>query len=151
MEPVSAIVAVGLACNVAQLLKLSWKLVSKSRTIEAQGRSPEKREAKTVTADLQEVNATLLLYLDRSQSGNTNREDQALRELCKASSEIAVELLQHLVRIQNVGGTHKSFRKALKVAYRRDELNNLSVRLQEYRTQLNTRLLLSLRGRVDTL
>lgn len=149
MDPTTA---VGLAVNIAQLIELSWKLVSKTRTIREQGRLPELRDAQVVTADLRASNSRLLIYLDKTSTNqDQDEDDEALRYLSVCSSEVSEELLQHLDRIVSGGRKYKSIRQALKAYYKREQLASLSARLQEYRTQLNTRLLLSVRQKFDSL
>ena len=154
MEPLSAINAIGLAANVLQLLDISLKIVSKAKTIRQDGRLPEHRDIQTVTTDLQGVNLKLVDCLDNSsETYDLHGDDEALRKLCLCSSQEADKLVQLLLRIQKGGNSsrYKSFRQALKTVYKKEDLNQLRSNLQEYRTQLNTRLLVSLRERLDGL
>lgn len=144
LDPVTAI---GLTCNVAQLVEISWKVCSKSKLIYKDGALPEHRDTWTVTLDLKRINSKLSSFLDQGKDeGNLSEEDQDLLVLCQSSNGIADELLKQLEKLQlsGDGKRWKSVRQALKSVWLKTELDQTSARLQAYRTQLNTRLLVSL-------
>lgn len=154
MEPLSALSAVGLAANVAQLLDLSLKLVSKTKTIREDGRLPEHRSIDAVTVDLQKVNSSVHQHLAKpSEAEYLDEDDQALFNLCRESNRIANILVQKLRQIQSLGGSSKfkSFRQALATVLQKDDLDKYRECLQEYRAQMNSRLLVSLRERLSGL
>ena len=150
MDPVTA---VGLVSNVTQLVELSWKIVSKGREIHEHGALPEHRDAETVTADLRAVNDQLLSCLLHPSRGNElNPDDEALRRLCESSNAIAGKLVGRLQKLQaNKPGTWKSIRHALKSVWVKSELDETAARLQGYRAQLNTRLIVAVREKIDAL
>ena len=151
MDPV---VAVGLATNVAQLVEIAWKIVSKSHEIYKHGGLPEHRDAETITIDLQGINDKLLGYLHKAEKEkDVDEDDEALRLLCESSNKIANELIQRLNSLK-VGDEYrnwKSIRNALKAVWIKSELDETAARLQGYRTQLNTRILVSTRLKLDRL
>ncbi|KAI9663972.1 MAG: Ankyrin-2 [Bathelium mastoideum] len=151
LDPVTAI---GLATNVAELVELSWKIVSKSRDICKHGALPEHRDMKTVTTDLQNVNNKLLGLLHQAEKdqGLTDN-DEALRQLCESSNKIATQLTGRLKSIDpgDECPSWKSIRHALKSVWIKSELDDTSARLQAYRSQLNTRILVSLHKKIDRL
>ena len=150
LDPVTAI---GLATNVADLVELSWKIVSKSHEIYKHGALPEQRDTGTVTVDLQNVNNKLLGYLHQAEKeGDLTDDDEALRRLCESSNKIATELVKRLKSVDPGSGEYrswKSIRHALKSVWIKSELDETSNRLQAYRSQLNTRILVSLNEKVD--
>ena len=151
MDPLTAI---GLASNVAQLVELSWKIVSKSHEIYKHGALPEHRDTTIVTTDLKTVNDKLLEFLHRSEKEqNLSEDDEALRRLCEASNKIAGSLIDRLETIKpgDEYRSWKSIRSALKSVWIKSELDETAARLQNYRTQLNTRILVSIRDRIDQL
>lgn len=150
LDPVTAI---GLTCNVAQLVELSWKICSKSRVIYKDGMLPEHRDTETVTTDLKNINNRLLAFLDSREHDAFSDEDKDLWKLCQSSNAIAEELLRQLDRIQiSEGGARwKSLRQALKSVWLKGELDHTSARLQDFRIQLNTRLLVSMNERLDSM
>ncbi|KAL9616887.1 MAG: hypothetical protein Q9160_008276 [Pyrenula sp. 1 TL-2023] len=151
LDPITAI---GLTCNVAQLVEISWKVCSKSKLIYKDGALPEHRDTQTVTVDLKKIHSKLSDFLDRGKDAdNLSEEDQDLLILCQSSDGIADELLKQLGKLQlsGDGKRWKSVRQALKSVWLKSELDQTSSRLQTYRTQLNTRLLVSLTERLDSL
>ena len=151
MDPLTV---VGLLSNVVQLVEVSWKIVSKSHDIYRHGSVPEHRDIETVTADLQKINDKLLAFLSSTVGEeDANEDDEALRLLCESSNKIAVELIQRLAIIKpdDEHRSWKSIRQALKSVWLKSELDDMAVRLQAFRTQLNTRILVSVRDRIDGL
>lgn len=148
------VTALGLAASVAQLVEVSWKIVSKSQEIYKNGVLPEHRDTQTVTADLQMINNKLLAFLETAEKAdNLSDDDMALRQLCESSNRIATELVQRLSTIKpnDEHRSWKSIRQALKSVWIKSELDETAARLQTYRTQLNSRILLSLRDRVESI
>ena len=149
MDPVTAI---GLATNVVQLVEISWRVVSKSNEIYRHGTLLENRDTATVTADLQNVNERVLEFLREAEKDqDLTEEDEALRRLCESSNQIATDLIKRLKTIKTGDGyqTWKSIRSALKSVWTKAELDRTALRLQAYRSQLNTRVLVSLREKID--
>lgn len=133
---------------------MSWKIVSKSHEIYKSGALPEHRDTQTVTADLQSISDRLLHFLHESEKEkDLSEDDKALRRLCKSSNDIAEELIKRLQSVtpRDEGRAWKSFRSALKSVWIKTELDETAAQLQVYRTQLNTRILVSIKQRVDRL
>lgn len=115
MDPITAL---ALATNVVSLVDVSWRVVSKSREIYKNGALPEHSE-----------------------------EDEGLRTLCLSCNKIAGELVARLdlLKVGDRNRNWKSIRQALKSVWIKSTLDEIAARLQAYRFQLNTRILLSLR------
>lgn len=145
MDPTTAL---GLACNVVQLVDVFWKVVSKSREIYKNGALPENRDLETITLDLQQVNSRLLVFLHQAdEKSELSEEDQNVRTLCLSCNKIGGELVARLdlLKVSNRDRNWKSVRQALKSVWIISTLDEIAARLQACRLQLNTRILLSLR------
>ena len=143
-----AIVALGLASNVVQLVDVSWKVVSKSREIYKNGALPEHRDSETIALNLQRINSRLSGFLHQADiEGELSEEDEDLPTICLSCNKTAGELVAWLDLLK-VGDAHrkwKSTRQVLKSVWIKSTLDEIAARLQAYRFQLNTRILLSLR------
>lgn len=168
--------SLSLCANVIEVLNFSIKLVSKGYHIykASDGTLIENYDAEVLAVDLQNSNATLsqVLYrserkpksFDASTSSLTlalhrspapsrvddDESDQELIDLCGACNKIAQELVDKLTRLRVQPGTRhrewKSARQALKSVWSKGEIDAAAARLKQYRDQLNTRILVSLRS-----
>jgi hypothetical protein len=79
----------------------------------------------------------------------TDADEQALADLCRDCNRIADTLLLKLVKVKLKPGTSKSewkaACKAFRIAWDKSEIESINSRLRQYREQLNTRLLLTVR------
>jgi hypothetical protein len=144
MDPLTAL---GLASNIIQLISFTSDLVSKSREIykSADGALVEHLELETIAKSLKDLSTDLPDELKRQKS-LTNLEKQ-LRDLCEKCNEVSIELIEATNRLRATGHNKKwnSFRQALNSVWNDDKINALSKRLENYRSQLDTALLVSLR------
>jgi ankyrin repeat protein len=161
LDPINAL---SLASNVVQVVDFSIKLVSKGYNIykSADGALVENQDTEAVAIDLRMVNAKLSQSLYRARQTKTSpfgdtddADDQALERLSESCSEVAEELILRLRKLKiQPGGKNrewKSVRQALKTVWSKQELNDAAARLKLYRDQLNTRILVSLRERLEAM
>ncbi|KAJ4299476.1 hypothetical protein N0V90_004721 [Kalmusia sp. IMI 367209] len=82
-----------------------------------------------------------------------NPDEQALADLCRDCNRIAQTLLRKLEKVKLRPGSSKrewkAASQAFRVAWDRSEIDSINSRLRQYREQLNTRLLLMVRDRLD--
>jgi hypothetical protein len=139
------------------------------------GTLSEFSDTEKLATDLSDCNTLLLDYLHRVDAvkplplvrGNSNTtlvacdeapgkpqrfsnaDEQSLADLCRDCNHIADTLLLKLVKVKLRPGTSKTewraAAKAFRVAWDRSEIESINSRLRQYREQLNTRLLLSVR------
>jgi hypothetical protein len=150
MDPITAL---GLAANVVQFLTFAGGIISKSAEIysSADGQLVEQQELRIVANNLQALAIALPKSKGSRHHGNPNSSevlsDQQLGELCKECRGVSHELLGALSALQ-VNGKHKrwnSFRQALNSVWSEDKINALELRVNRYRSQIDTALLFSLR------
>lgn len=76
-------------------------------------------------------------------------DEQALADLCRDCNRIADTLLSKLVKVKVKPGASKNewkaAGKAFRIAWDKSEIESINSRLGQYREQLNTRLLFSVR------
>lgn len=142
MDPISG---VGLAANVLQFVDFCAKLVSKGNAIfkSTSGTLEEHAQVETVSRRLQE----LARDLETSISSRPGNDEQHLVAICQACVGIAGDLRDKLSRLTVMGQRtrFKSFRQALKSVWQKEELEALTSKLQLFRGELNTSLLVSMR------
>ncbi len=145
MDPLTAL---SLAGTIVQFVQFAAQIVQAT----VNGASPVQEELETRTLALRDLIAKLRR---RRASGNASTSllspadtpDKTLQSLCDGCAAIADELLARLERLKVEGNhkTWKSFQKAIESQWSQKELESLSRRLNEYRTALDTHVLINLK------
>jgi hypothetical protein len=145
MDPLTAL---SLAGTIVQFVQFATQIVQAT----VSGALPVQEDLETRTLALRD----LIAKLRRQQlSGNASTSfvfradspDKTLQILCDGCAAIAEELLARLDRLK-VEGKHKmwkNFKKAIESQWSQNELKSLSSRLTEYRTALDTHVLINLK------
>ncbi|KAH0543092.1 hypothetical protein FGG08_002606 [Glutinoglossum americanum] len=135
--------AIGLAGNIIQFVDFGGKLISKTAEIQksSTGALAENINIETATDDL------ALLSTKLHDSANS-AGDTALQELCQSCNAVATELLTVLDSIKVHGGQNKwkSFRKALRSVWSKEDIALLEKQLARFRDELNLRVAVDLRS-----
>ena len=145
MEP---LVALGLAANIVQLVDFASKLVSRSRETyqSADGALVENSELQAVTQNLQTLTGELHLS-SKGQIKDSSGAEKQLHDLCSGCTDATAQLLAALEKLK-AKGDHKrwgSFRQALESVWKESEIQSLAIRLERFRRQIDTTLLVLLR------
>ena len=153
MEPITAL---GLAANIVQFIEFGIGIVSKSSELcnATDGRLGEHADISAVNRDLAKLTARLVESIAPHATFTVLSEDDgALLALCHSCLDISNELQHALDKLQVAGGPTrwKSMRKALKSVWRKEKIAALRQRLVDYRSEINARILVGLRSRVDVL
>ena len=137
------VAAIGLAGNIIQFVDLCGKLISKTAEIyrSSVGALVENVNIETATDDLALLSTTL-------QDSANSADDTALRELCQSCNIVAKKLLSALnkVKVQGKQQKWKSFRKALRSVWSKEDIALLEQRLARLRDELNLRVAVDLRS-----
>jgi hypothetical protein len=145
-----AVAAVGLAGNIIQFIDFAAKVVTKGHRIyqSADGSLSEYNDLQLITSDL----LVLQTKLERSQEQDStptscNEDDEAIQKLAAASTKLAQQLLKRLnaVKAQGRFRRWKSLRQAVKHVCSKAEVDDMARRLSQFREELQTRGLFSLR------
>ena len=145
LDPMSAL---GLACNIIQIVDFSLKAVTKFRELYNDGASSENRELEDITVRLKGLRANLVTVNPTTRQSRPvfvdDRELQALAdECCRTADELTAEL-----DTLKVSGPHKK-RQVAKKFYRsirrKSVVEGIQKRLDGYQKVLNTRTLVNLR------
>ncbi|KAI9778855.1 MAG: hypothetical protein M1839_007818 [Geoglossum umbratile] len=135
--------AIGLVGNIIQFVDFGGELISKTVEIQKSGTSAlaENINIETATNDLALLSTNL-----RDSAESTS--DTALRELCQSCNTVATELLTVLDIVKVCGGQNKwkSFRKAMRSVWSKDDIALLEQRLARLRDELNLRVTVDLRS-----
>ncbi|KAH8790555.1 hypothetical protein F5882DRAFT_353638 [Hyaloscypha sp. PMI_1271] len=149
--PLDPITALSLASNVIQFVDFGSKLLSKTRELHKSttGALSENIELETITSDLKVLNSRLQLPQLSQVSGNgLDESEKALVALSVKCTEIADELLGALDQLKAGDDLNKkwgSFRLALKNIRRRDKIESIASRLEAFRQELESHILVSIR------
>ncbi|KAF7505514.1 hypothetical protein GJ744_000676 [Endocarpon pusillum] len=149
MEP---LVALGLASNLVQFVDFASKLVTRARETykSVDGALVDNSELQAVTEHLQRLTGRLHV----SSKGPVNHfssTEKQLHDLCSGSRDAIAELLAALGRLKTKGNHNRwnSFRQALESVWKESEIQSLAIRLERFRRQIDTTLLVLLREQVD--
>jgi hypothetical protein len=136
--------ALSSAASVIQFVDFSIILLSKTKEIRRHGASTEFSGLSMVNRDLTTLAEKLRTGLPH---GVLTEDEQALRVICNGCLQVSEQFQVALKKlgIHQNAGKWKSFRKALKVVWGREKLNELRRRLDDYSHQLNRRVLVALR------
>lgn len=138
--------ALGLACNVLQLIEFTAKIVSNSREIykSSTGIPNDRVALKTVVDDLNK-------HSKQIEVSNNHPED--LRKLALQARAISEEVLAALAKIQVEGKNTRwrSFMSAFKEAWSREKIKEMTDQLSEVRSQMNFQAQLLIRFAGPTL
>ena len=147
LDPLTAL---GIASNAVQLVEFSSRIVSRGHTIykSADRALAENLELEAVTNSLLKTNNILENSLRAYELERPLADDEReLKNICEGCESVGFELISALQKLK-IQGKHrkwKSFRQALKSIYGKDQIDGLSSRLEGYRKQLDTHILVSLR------
>lgn len=153
---------VSLASSFVQFVTFTGDLISKSREIYklADGSLVETLELETITASLAELSQKLFspVLVDFIGGMSTNDKrltdiDNQLEELCMGCKDVASQLIHTIHGLKAPGRNAKwnSFRQALRSVRKEDQIKVLEARLERYRRQIDTTLLMSLRVNISQL
>lgn len=146
-----SLAALSLATSIIQIVDFSSKIVGKSRDIysSADGATIGHEDLASAATRLKDLNQTLNTAAPTSNDAtNASSAEHTLSELTTRASAIADELLILLEALKVPGSTNhrwKSFRQALKSAFKQGQVDKINERLQAVRQELNFTLLVSFR------
>lgn len=146
MDPASAI---GLASSIVQLITFSSDLLSKTREIHssADGAAVENVELEAISTSLLELSREV-----NEGKFHLTKADKQLKDLCAGCQKVADELLEVVRRLKGSDSKTKwrSFRQAVLTVWKEKEVRALVDRLERYRSQIDTALLVALRQRIES-
>lgn len=147
MDPLNAF---GLACGVIQVVDYSTKVVVKCREIYKNGASSENKELESMANYLTDLSADLKLpsaVPSPASMSQLYHDDEGLLQLAQQCSGTATELINELQKlsVQSRPKKRVAFRKAIKMVRKKDAIEDIQRRLEQYRRTLDTRTLISLR------
>ncbi|KAH6705244.1 hypothetical protein BKA61DRAFT_493019 [Leptodontidium sp. MPI-SDFR-AT-0119] len=156
MDPLSTLSVVG---TIVQFVDFGSKLLNSGYGLYKSSKraSAANLELECITADLQSVLSKLKNSASAAElSGPVTEEEHksqlSFKEVCEGAAFVANELLERLETLKVKGKKFKKFQslhKALQNLWSKEEVAGISNRLEAFKTALNTRILLSLREKID--
>ena len=145
LDPMSAL---GLACNIIQIVDFSLEAVAKFRELCKDGASSGNRELEDMTVRLKGLRANLVTVDPTTrQSRPVFVDDKELQALAEECCETADELTAELDTLKT-SGSHKK-RQAVQKLYRsirrKSVVEGIQKKLDGYQKVLDTRILVNLR------
>lgn len=148
MDPYS-LAAIGLAGNIVQFIDFGAKLLSKANQIRKEGSTAENVHLGVVTKDLSRYIDSLnsAIIAQQREKRVLGEEDTALYEICGGCLQVAHELETALEGLGSNGrvGKWKSYRHAFKSIWGKSRVTELRDRLSVYSSQMDRRLLASIK------
>lgn len=137
-----ALAAVGLVGNIVQFIDFAGKLVSKTREgyCSADGALIEHADLETVAVDL-------LALIDKVTPHSDINSSASFNALCLSCTDIASELLAALdkLKVQGKKTKWRSFRKALRSVWTKEEIQSIEKQLSSFRDEINLHIVINLR------
>ena len=145
LDPMSAL---GLACNIIQIVDFSLEAVAKFRELYKDGASSENRELEDMTIRLKDLRADLNIVSPTTRESKPlfidDKELEALAdECCKTADELTAEL-----DTLKISGPHKKRQavpKFFRSIRRKSVVEGIQRKLDGYQKVLDTRILVNLR------
>ena len=140
LDPLTALALTG---NVLQFIDFGLKATSKAREVyvSADGITAENADLEVLTTDIASVSEKLVASSGNS-SGNDSLDDISRR--CKASAADLLVALRKL-KVEGRKGKWKSVRKGLKAVWGKRKVDDLRVRLESWRDEIQFHVVVQLR------
>jgi predicted regulator of Ras-like GTPase activity (Roadblock/LC7/MglB family) len=148
LDPLTAL---SLASGIVQFVDFSAKLVAKGNELfkSAHGADVGNNELEAIATNLRGLGERLKEPLESETTEQAMTDsDRALRKLSEQCSGVAGELIDTLDKLKVQGTSNrrwKSIRQALKCLLRKEEIDAIMTRLQQFRDELNLHILISMR------
>ncbi|KAK7972595.1 hypothetical protein PG988_006729 [Apiospora saccharicola] len=150
--------AIGLAGTVYKVVIAGIEFVGDAKQVYAKGGTDDNRDLDAVAQDVQSASASLEEQLDRAKAlvegsggeDQLNTEDEELRQLAIRASGIGKELSAALGKSQ-VGekSKFKAFKAVVRGNWDADDIKKIEARLNAVRNELQLKVLISIKGRLD--
>ena len=140
----------GIAASVVQLIVFADSLLSKGRELQhsEDGVLVQQRELQATAETLQRLSSSLVLYRDPDEGEEITQTGHELIELCNGCRRVSEELVAALKKIKTVDATQNSFSSlylAFCYVFNEAKIKEISERLEQYRRQIDTTLLICIR------
>jgi hypothetical protein len=152
MDPATAL---GIASSIVQLVSFSSDLISKGNEIykSVDGALSDNVELATIAASLQELSSELPLTFFNNPKRQLSKTEKQMQDLCQGCRKLSTQLLDAVkpLKISGSSTRWKSFRQALLTVWQEPQIIALEIRLERYRRQLETVLLISLKESIESI
>ncbi|KAH6652789.1 hypothetical protein BKA67DRAFT_677958 [Truncatella angustata] len=148
-----ALVAVGVASNLVQFVDFAVKLIRTSNELRHNAASAENREHVLLTIHLQKIATDINNTSQAIEQHNLSEspDDEALRPVIKGCCLLAQQLLQRLEGCGIRPGQTNTFtaraRSTLKCMWNKREVQDISDRLERFRTEISLHLICQIEQR----
>ncbi len=148
MTSMEAIAAFSLACNVIQVVHFSMDVVSKCRELCREGSLSKYDHLEHMTNHLTGLRNALDSPTAQGNQSIGQCQDQALLDLAEKCSVTAKELSGELqkLKINEPYNKRQVLKKSAKSLWKKTSIEKIQTRLDEYRTILDSRILISIRS-----
>ena len=144
LDPMSAL---GLACNIIQIVDFSLKAVSKFRELYNDGASSENREIEDMALRLKSLRTNLVTVDPTTRQSRPVFDDKELQALaddcCKTADELTAEL--ETLKVSDSHQRRKAVGKLFRSIQRKSVVKGIQRKLDGYQKVLDTRILVDLR------
>jgi len=152
MDPATAL---GIASSIVQLVSFTSDLISKGNEIykSVDGALSENLELETIAASLQELSSELPFTFFNNPKRQLSKTEKQMQDLCQGCRILSTQLLDAVKSLKISGSSTrwKGFRQALLIVWQEPKIIALETRLERYRQQLDTVLLISLKESIESI
>jgi hypothetical protein len=149
--PLDPLSALSVAASVVQFVDFGTQILSKGKKLykSVDGALPENIELEAAAVRLQSLTVPIKSSLRSASQSFLSETEQALEDICKGCVDVSDELVPLLELLKlSEGNKHrkwKSCRQALKSMRSKEEIGEVASRLERFRNELGTHVLISLR------
>ncbi|KAK8098892.1 uncharacterized protein PG998_012133 [Apiospora kogelbergensis] len=150
--------AIGLAGTVYKLVIAGIEFVGDAKQVYSKGGTDDNRDLDAVAEDIQSASASLEEQLDQTKThaegsdggSELTAEDEELRQLAVRASSIGKELSEALGKAQiSDKSKFKAFKAVIRKNWDADDIKKIESRLNGVRSELQLRVLVSIRRNLD--
>ncbi|KAK8109579.1 small s protein [Apiospora kogelbergensis] len=150
--------AIGLAGTVYKLVIAGIEFVGDAKQVYSKGGTDDNRDLDAVAQDIQSASASLEEQLDQAKThaegsdggSELTAEDEELRQLAVRASSIGKELSEALGKAQiSEKSKFKAFKAVIRKNWDADDIKKIESRLNGVRSELQLRVLVSIRRNLD--
>ena len=144
LDPLSA---VSLAGNIVGFIEFTAEIISKTRELLSHGATQEIYNAEIVIRDLLQLSKQLKIGAQSAGAAPQTDDDKALEDFCSCCIGLSETIIKRLekLKLKEEASKPRAFLHALKAVWSQKELQSEEVQLASYRSQLEFRVLTSLR------
>lgn len=144
MSGLEGVATLALLCNILDVAKLAYSIVAKGKEVYDAGSDPAQQAIEKCATSLLTKNAALKQSIEENaKRDDCELDDLMTLQLARACNKEASKLIDTLssVRIHGSATRIDAMRTVVKMGMKKDEINAIRDRMEEYQKQISARLI----------